>query len=158
MTPRSIALLATVLTVAACSSRQTANVPAPSNPEAAVQQFMEAVDDRDMPVMGALWGTADRGPASTWMDPEELERRLAVMGVYLQNDQYEVLPQAFEPLPTVQQRQVQVRITRSGCEHTVPFALVRYGDGWLISSIDIASAGNPSRSCEDVPGAGTGGV
>ncbi len=119
-----------------------------------MQQFMVAVDDRDMPVMGSLWGTTDRGPASHWMNPEELERRLAVMGVYLTNDEYEVLPQAFEPLPNVQQRYVQVRITRRGCEHTVPFTLVRYGDGWLISSIDIASAGNPSRTCEDVPGAG----
>ena len=111
-----------------------------------------------MPVMGALWGTADRGPASAWMDPQELERRLAVMGVYLENDQYEVLPRAFEPLPTVPQRQVQVRIVRRGCQHTVPFTVVQFGDGWLISSIDIASAGNPQRTCEEVPGTGPGGV
>jgi hypothetical protein len=157
MTPTSIALLAALLTVAACSSQPVAGVPTPSSPEAAVQQFMVGVEQRNMPVMGGLWGTADRGPASAWMDPEELERRLAVMGVYLANDEYEVLPPAFEPLPTVQ-RQVQVRITRSGCEHTVPFTLVQYQGGWLISSIDIAAAGNPSRRCDDAPGAGTGGV
>jgi hypothetical protein len=145
-------LLATVLTVAACSSQPVANVPTPSSPEAAVRQFMVGVEQRDMPVMGAVWGTADRGPASGWMNPEELERRLAVMGVYLANDEYEVLPPAFEPLPTVRQRHVRVRITRAGCEHTVPFTLVQYGDGWVISAIDIAAAGNPQRTCEAVPG------
>jgi hypothetical protein len=152
MTSTSIALLATVLTVAACTSQPVTDVPTPSSPEAAVRQFMVGVEQRNMPVMGALWGTADRGPASGWMNPEELERRLAVMGVYLANDAYEVLPPAFEPLPTVQQRHVQVRITRAGCEHTVPFTLVQYGDGWVISAIDIAAAGNPQRTCENVPG------
>jgi len=156
--PRSIALLAIVLTVAACSSRPTVNVPTPTSPEAAVQQFMAAVETRDMPVMGHLWGSAERGPASGWMKPEELERRLAVMGVYLQNDEHEVLPLAYEPLPTVSQRIVRVRITRSGCQYTVPFTLVPHGDGWLINSIDIASAGNPARTCEAVPGGGPGGL
>ena len=157
MTPRSIALLATVLIVAACSSRRTVNVPMPTSPEAAVQQFMVAVDHRDMPAMADLWGTADRGPASTWMKGEELEQRLAVIGVYLAHDEFEVLPPGFRPLPTVRERQVQVRITRRGCRHTVPFTLTPYGEGWVISSIDIAAAGNPARTC-GVPGAGTGGV
>lgn len=157
-TPRSIALLATVLTVAACSSRQSVNVPTPTNPEAAVQQFMMAVNDRDMPVMGQLWGTAQRGPASGWMKPEELEQRLAVIGVYLQHDEFEVVPPSFEPLPTVAQRLVRVRITRRGCRHTVPFTLVRHGEGWVISSIDIAAAGSPARTCETGPGVGTGGI
>jgi hypothetical protein len=157
-TLRSIALLAIVLTVGACSSRRSVTVPTPASPEAAVQQFMAAVDARNMPVMGDVWGTADRGPASGWMKPEELERRLAVMGVYLAHDEFEVLPQAYEPLPTVAQRVVQVRLVRAGCEYTVPFTLVPHGDGWVIGSIDIAAAGNPARSCEGVPDGGMGGV
>ncbi len=131
-------------------------VPQPTSPEAAVHQFMAAVNQRDLPVMGELWGTDRRGPASVWMRPEELEQRLTVMAVYLGHDEYEVLPRAFEPLPTVKQREVQVRLTRSGCEHTVPFTLVPYGNGWLISSIDIAAAGNPARTCENAPGKGPG--
>lgn len=156
-TPRSIALLASVLTVAGCSSRPTVDVPTPTSPEAAVQRFMQAVDDRDMPVMGELWGSSERGPAAQWMNPEELERRLAVMGVYLENDEWEILPLAYEPLPTLTQRIVRVRLMRSGCEYTVPFTVIPQGSGWLINSIDIASAGNPARTCEPGPGGGTGG-
>jgi hypothetical protein len=157
-TVRSIALLAIVLTAQACSSHSAIEVPTPASPEAAVQQFMVAVGDRDMPIMGGLWGTSERGPASAWMNPEELEQRLAVMGVYLAHDEFEVLPRPFEPLPNAPQRQVQVRIIRAGCGYTVPFTLVPYGSGWIIGSIDIAAAGNPARTCEGVPDGGTGGV
>jgi hypothetical protein len=46
------------------------------------------------------------------------------------------------------ERAVFAQITRKGCHPTVPFTLVPYSGGWLIRSIDLAAAGNPSRRCQ----------
>ncbi len=124
---------------------------APSSPEAAVRTFMNAVRVNSLSTMGKLWGSS-RGPARSYMSANELEQRLIVIRTYLDHESFEILePQSAAPR-AANQRIVEVRLTRKGCRPVVPFTLVPYKGGWLISNIDIAAAGNPARSCPPTPG------
>jgi hypothetical protein len=147
---RSIAALALGLILVSCGGRETTIVPLPDAPEGAVRDFMNAVRDNDLKTMANVWGSR-RGPASTYMASQELEQRLTVMRVYLEHESYEIVPPRFSADASSNQREFGVRITRRGCTATVPFTLARYGDGWLISSVDLAAAGNPARSCTRLP-------
>jgi hypothetical protein len=86
------------------------------------------------------------------MDQATLEQRLTVIRIYLEHEDFAIVPG--DPVAGVNieagERAVFVRITRKGCTPTVPFTLVPYRGGWLVRSIDLAAAGNPSRRCEPV--------
>ncbi len=133
------------LLTGACSS-PAPTVP-PSAPEATVHGFMGAVAAEDLARMADLWGTDD-GPASRKMDQEELQMRLSVMRQYLAHESYEVLVGQVGVLSSDENRRLyQVRVIRGTCLYVVPFTLVRFGQGWLVQSIDLAQAGNPARVC-----------
>ena len=144
---RSIALLAAILTVGACSGSGSNTAPAPSSPEASVAAFMDAVRANSLVAMGDLWGS-DRGRARTYMSPDEMERRLTVMRIYLENEEYEILAPGAQMGLAENQRVVRVQLTRRGCQPVVPFTVTRFGNGWLVSNVDLAAAGNPARTCE----------
>ena len=141
---QAMRLTGVLLIVSACRGSPAALAPA--NPEAAVRTFMNAVKAGSLTGMAEAWGSS-RGPASRYMARQELEQRLIVMRTYLAHEQFEVLPPSMESLPVADRRLLQVRLTRKGCTPVVPFTLVRYGEGWLVSEIDLAAAGNPERSC-----------
>ena len=136
-------VLGAVLLAAACGG-SPALVPA--SPETTVRSFMSAVRAGNLAAMGDLWGSAN-GPARGDMAPEVLEQRLTVIRIYLAHEQFEVLPPNVQSLPSPGQQMLEVRLTRKGCTPVVPFTLVRHGQGWLITNIDIAAAGNPERAC-----------
>lgn len=120
---------------------------APASPEAAVRGFLAAVHANSLGGMGDLWGDR-RGPARGYMNASELEQRLTVIRSFLQHEQFELLESQAGVLPADgPQRVVQVRLTRRGCTPVVPFTVIRYGSGWLVTHIDLAAAGNPARSC-----------
>jgi hypothetical protein len=121
-------------------------MPAPSDPEGTVRAFMNAVSANSTYAMGELWG-GRRGPARTYMAPDEVERRLTVVRIYLEHNEYEILPPGAQPGNEDDQRIVRVQISRRGCRPVVPVTLTRYGDTWLVSNVDLAAAGNPARSC-----------
>jgi hypothetical protein len=118
----------------------------PVDPEVAVTRFMSAVQANDLVTMGQLWGTPD-GPAIDHMDRAELEKRLTVMQAFLTNDEYQIEPSVSLVRLDDRTRAYQVRLTRSGCVHSVPFELVSVGGGWLVSNVDVTQAGNPARRC-----------
>jgi hypothetical protein len=151
--PRFLGAALALGSVLACGGgRETL---APSSPEAAVRTFMNAVRANSLSTMGELWGSA-RGPARSYMPAGELEQRLIVIRTYLEHESFEILePQSALPRAP-NQRIVEVRLTRKGCRPVVPFTLIPYKGGWLISNIDIAAAGNPARSCPQVPGPSLG--
>ena len=64
---------------AACASLggSSANSGAPS-PSAAIAQFLDGANRKDLLAIAAVWGT-DRGPASKSMGRQELERRELIM-------------------------------------------------------------------------------
>lgn len=143
-------LIALSGSVVSCSSRSGgASIPPPVDPEAAVRGFLQAVSANSIAAMGQLWGTSD-GPAAGNMDRETLEQRLTVIRIYLEHEEFAIVPG--NPIPGVDvevgERVVFVQLSRMGCTPTVPFTLTPYRGGWLIRSIDLASAGNPSRRCQ----------
>jgi len=128
-------------------SSSSALSPASADPQLAIQTFMQAVNDTNLVTMAQLWGTT-KGPAADRMPRDELEKRLVIMQRYLSNVSFEV--QAARPgrvLPQSADEQFyNVRLVRlDGCTKTVPFTVVRSGNGWLVSDIDLAQAGTPGR-------------
>lgn len=138
-------LAAAALLLVACGGPQS--VAAPASPEAAVRGFLNAVRANSLLAMSEVWGSA-RGPARRYMRRDEVDQRLAVIRAYLDHERFEILEsQAVLPPGPDGRRSLQVRLTRRGCTPVVPFTVVPYGGGWLVSDIDLAAAGNPQRRC-----------
>src|SRR3954463_15326609 len=114
---------------------------------AAVQSFMQAVADSNLTKMASLWGTTN-GPASRTGQPQDYERRIAIIQAYLRNDSFRVTSDAPEG---ANRRALTVELRRHTCTWNVPFVVVSMPDqSWLVNSVDLAAAGNPARPC--VPG------
>ena len=145
----SIALLALGLGVG-CGTGRSSTL-APSEPTEAVQQFLAAVKDSNLTAMGNLWGN-EHGPASSYMDAQELRKRLTVIQIYLQHESFEFDPAGVLTISgTEDTRAVPVRLLRAGCIATVPFQLVPWSGRWLITDIDLTAVGNPARACAPQP-------
>ncbi len=142
---RRKAVLALLL-LGGCGGRGTTTVPVPAEPESAIRGFMEAVKGNDLETMAGLWG-GSRGPAVEHMDQQQLRQRLTVIQVYLDHESYEILPPGLGGASIGKKREFSVHISRKGCRPSVPFTLVQFQEGWLVSEIDLAAAGNPARSC-----------
>ena len=111
----------------------------------AVQGFMQAVADSNLAKMATLWGTA-RGPASETHSPADWERRIAVMQAYLQSDDYRIVSDTPDGIPT--RHVVQVELRRQACTFAVPFTVIQLADShWIVNEIDLTTAGNPRRAC-----------
>jgi hypothetical protein len=142
-------LVATALLGAGCGRPESTIAPAPQDPAVLIEQFMAAVKANDLSTLGNLWGTA-KGPASRTMarddrSREDLHKRLVIIQSYLAHESYRIVPGT--PATPSGEPLVQVQLTRRGCTPVVPFTLVRYREGWLVSSIDLAAAGNPAIPC-----------
>jgi hypothetical protein len=124
--------------------------PAPIQPAntaaGAVQGFMEAVADSNLAKMATFWGTAN-GPASKTKQPPDWQRRIAIMQAYLQNDSFRLT--ADVPGSDQDHRDLQVEIRRGSCTWSVPFVAVKSGQGWVVTEVDISTAGNPARGCAE---------
>jgi hypothetical protein len=96
--------------------------------------------------MGDLWGSS-KGPANAWMEVDSRGKRLEVIRITLASDSYAVDPAGTQPGGSDRERMVRVQLRRNNCQPTVPFTLLRVGDGWLVSNIDLDAAGNPRRPC-----------
>ncbi len=134
------------LAVGSCGG--SSQYTAPTEPEAAIRGFLSAVQSNSLLAMGELFGTG-RGPAISYMDREELQKRLTIIQRYLNHDQFEILGPSNQGSlsQSPDQRTVDVRLFRRGCAPVVPFTLVRYRGGWLVQEIDLEAAGNPVRRC-----------
>ncbi len=138
-------MVAVALLFFACGGSST--VVPPVSPEAAVRSFLNAVKANSRTAMGELWGSA-RGPARSYMKSDELDQRLTIIRTYLDHETFEILEsQVAAPAGPDGRRSVPVRLTRRGCAPVVPFTVVPYGGGWLVSDIDLSAAGNPQRTC-----------
>ncbi len=147
---RSIALLAIALT-GACGPGGARDVVAPTDPHAAVGEFLDAVKANNLAAMGDRWGTA-RGPASRTMDREELRKRLTVIQIYLNHDTFDFVPGNELGIVSADgSRTVQVRILRTGCVAVVPFRVIPWSGGWLVTEMDLTAVGNPARVCQTTP-------
>jgi len=142
-----------LVTLAGCGGHARGAETAPTDPEAAVRAFLNAVRANSLSGLRELWGT-ERGPAVRFMGAREAEQRLTVMRTYLEHERFEFAqPNAVDPANSTQ-RIVRVRLVRKGCQPVVPFTVVPWHNGWLVKSVDLAAAGNPSRPCsaDQAPG------
>ncbi len=135
-----------MLLLTACGGGAGAPSAQPSNSATgAVRSFMQAVADSNLAKMASLWGTSN-GPASKTKQPQDYERRIAIMQAYLQNDSFRITSDVQES--TENRRAQLVEIKRQSCTWSVPFVTVKTGDGsWLVTQVDLAEAGNPKRPC-----------
>jgi hypothetical protein len=140
-------LVALVAGGVACSS--AGGAPQPANPEATVISFLSAVRGQDMSAMQRLWGSSS-GLAADRMDNQELERRLTVIRIWLEHEEYTIVPRPADMLVQAEsgEQVVFVRLTRKGCTPVVPFTMAPYRGIWLVRNIDLEAAGNPEIRCQ----------
>lgn len=143
-----------VLFALACGG-QAASGPTPSakatSPDAAVQNFMQAVADSNIAAMSRYWGTRN-GPAAVTRQPADYEQRLGITQVFLRGSPFKIV--RTEEIPgDVQRRVVQVELERrdpdgSTCTRALPVTVVDAGEhGWIVQAIDISMVGTPGRAC-----------
>ena len=100
---------------------------APAEPVETVRAFMTAVRDSNLAAMARLWG-GSRGPASEYMEREELRKRLSVIQVYLQHDSYDIPPTSGLALTGRGGRQgVTITILKPGLQTTIQSRRLRVG-------------------------------
>ena len=143
---KKMLLLGGLFVVMACGSKASPSIMLPLDPEVTLSRFMSAVQASDLASMSQLWGTKD-GPAARNMERADLNQRLTVMQIMLKHDRYEVTPDLLTAGLDDKTRLYHIRLTRMGCQVDVPFELIRLGEGWLVSVIDLTQAGNPARTC-----------
>jgi hypothetical protein len=140
------AIPAFILATFGCVGKSAGPGTLPADPVAVVERFLAAVKANDLDAMGDLWGSS-RGPANTWMAADYREKALTVIRATLVYEAYAVDPSGTRPGSSARERVVRVQLRRNNCQPTVPFTTLRVGDGWLVSNIDLAAAGNPRRPC-----------
>jgi hypothetical protein len=137
----------TAFLLAACGGGGGPSTPVQPAPTAAtaVQAFMQAVADSNLDKMANLWGTAS-GPAARTGQPQNYQRRIAIIRAYLRNDSYRLTSDVPE---SPDRRALQVQIRRQVCTWNVPFVAIRTANGsWLVNQVDLTAAGNPARPCQ----------
>jgi len=161
---RRLAVLLVVLGVG-CGGRQRPGALIPQTPNEALSKFMDAVKANDLTRMGDLWGS-ERGPASSYMDRNNLKRQLTTIQIYWNHTGYRIIegPLAAQPLnPTFKNvpsadrlRDFRVDFQRpSGCNQAALLTVVRTNSGgWLVYDVHLETVGNPQARCQ-ATGSGT---
>ena len=154
MSTRNTLLAFGVLVLAACgggSGVRAGDVAPIASAEAAVREFLAAVQDSNIARMGRSWGSAS-GPAIVTGEPNQWEQRLKVVQIVLRRGTYRVTSNVADPSSS-NKRSLNVEFTRGTCVKNVPFTAVNTGNGgWLVESLDIVAAGNPINPCPAAPG------
>jgi hypothetical protein len=145
LTRRLVPYLLAVL--AACGGSPAPATPSPATPADALAGFLDAVRQNDLSRMGQLWGS-ERGPAAGWMDPEELNKRVAVMQKYLAHGGYRVVEGPM-PIPGESRRMsFRVELRRDDCVHVQAMDVVRVDrGGWVVQDVHLGEARSPVQAC-----------
>ena len=133
--------------LAGCGGASTPATVAPTNTaRGAVESFMQAVADSNLTQMANFWGSSG-GPAARTGQPQDWDRRIAVMHGYLRNESHRIVSDTPDGGGT--RHALQVEIRRQLCSWVVPFTAVKVSDGnWVVSQVDLTAAGNPARPCD----------
>ena len=154
-----------VLAAVGCGGGQRPVTLTPQTPNEALSKFMDAVKANDLTRMGNLWGS-ERGPASSYMDRNNLKRQLTTIQIYWNHSGYRIIegPLAAAPLnPTFKNvpsadrlRDFRIDLQRSsGCSQAALMTLVRTNSGgWLVYDVHLETVGNPAARCQPT-GTGT---
>ena len=141
--------IAGLFLLAACSSAtrntgtdgQLTGAPAP---QLAVDQFLRAVNAKDLQAMSIVFGTKN-GPARETMDRTELEKREIILQCYFAHDASRIIG---ETPGTQNHRDVRVELKKGNLTRQTTFYTIKGpGDRWYVDNMDIAAVrdfcGNP---------------
>lgn len=141
--------IAGLFLLAACSSAtrnageagQLTGAPAP---QVAVEQFLRAVNAKDLQAMSTVFGTKN-GPARETMDRTELEKREIILACYFAHDSARIIGDA-QGLQG--HRDVRVELKKGNLTRQTTFFTIKGpADRWYVDNMDIASVrdfcGNP---------------
>lgn len=149
MSTRKTLLAFGALLLAACGGGtgvRAGDVAPLGSAEAAVREFLAAVQDSNIARMGRSWGDAS-GPAAVTNSPSQWEQRLKVVQVYLRGGTYRIVANTVDP-SDAKHRNLSVEFTRGSCVKTIPVVAVHARNGgWLVESVDVSAAGAPFNPC-----------
>lgn len=141
--------IAGLVLLAACSSatRNAGNsgqLTGAAAPQLAVQQFLKAVNAKDLQAISTIWGTKD-GPARETMERNDLEKREIILACYLAHDSSRILS---ETPGTQGHRDFRVELKRGNLtRQTTLYTIKGPGDRWYVDNTDLAAirdfCGNP---------------
>jgi len=145
----SFRTVAGLLLLAACSTgTQTAansgQLTGAATPQLAVEQFLRAVNAKDIQAMSIVFGT-NNGPARETMDRTELEKRLIILACYFTHDSARILGEA---QGSGGHREVRVEVKKGNMTRQSTFYTIQGpGRRWYVDNMDIAAVrdfcGNP---------------
>jgi hypothetical protein len=145
----SFRTIAAILLLTACASgTQTAanrgQLTGGATAQLAVDQFLGAVNAKDIQAMGTVFGTKD-GPARETMDRTELEKRLIILQCYFQHDAARTMGEA---AGVGGHREVRVELKKGNMTRQSTFYTIQGpGKRWYVDNMDIAAVrdfcGNP---------------
>lgn len=145
----SVKTIAGLLFLVACSSgRQTmpndGQLTGAATAQLAVDQFLRAVNAKDIQAMGTVFGT-NKGPARETVDRTELEKRLIILACYFNHDSARTLG---EDRGTQGHREVRVELRKGNMTRQTTFYTIQGpGSRWYVDNMDIAAVrdfcGNP---------------
>jgi hypothetical protein len=127
--------------LAACSSAtrtagNSGDLTGGATPQIAVEQFLRAVNAKDLQAMSTVFGTS-KGPARETMDRNELEKREIILACYFSNDSSRILGDASG---TQGHRDVRVELKKGSLTRQTTFYTIRGpGDRWYVDNMDIAA-------------------
>jgi hypothetical protein len=107
-----------------------------------IEQFLRAVNARDLASMGRLFGTAD-GPIGKRDPVQNVETRMYTLATIMKHDDYKIESAEIVPGRGEDATRVMVRMTIAQRIYRVPFTLVHSkGDVWLVEQIGIEEITN----------------
>lgn len=127
------------LGLAACASSgvQARGIPGAPAPEAAVERFLQLVQQKQYLEMGWVFGTQE-GPVLERDPAGDVERRMYALANLLDHRSYTIQPGVPVPGRVGAAIQFQVALQRSRGNPVVPFTAVRGPDGrWFVEQIGI---------------------
>lgn len=136
-----------LLTACATGTQTAANsgqLTGAATAQLAVDQFLRAVNAKDIQAMGTVFGTKD-GPARETMDRTELEKRLIILQCYFQHDTARTVGEA---AGVGGHRELRVELRKGNLNRQSTFYTIQGpGRRWYVDNMDIAAVrdfcGNP---------------
>ena len=149
MSLRKVACLFLLTACTSATQKMPSNgqITGAPSPQLAVDQFLKAVNAKDLQAMSTVFGTKD-GPARETMDRTELEKREVILACYFNNDSYRTLGE----MGGLQgHREIKVELKKGNLTRETTFYAIRGPGGrWYIDNMDIAAVrdfcGNPGTS------------
>ena len=142
---RRIALLAPLLV--ACGGGHAITTPIPSDPNAAVNQFLAAVKNKDVAGMSQVWGDEDNLEVHL-VKPDEFRMRVISLQIYLSNKGYRIIEGPVPVQGVASRRTYRVELQRTNCTFPVTLTVAQmHRGGWLFYGTDLTDVVNASRSC-----------